>query len=131
MGYSIDVLKVLKESLDFEYTMDHVDMGFSYTATLDLIGPGAGQWDVAFGDWTATEERSEKLYVSYPFMDVGLGLITKRQSETLKESDINIVLAPFENGAVRVLAATLDRSVPFAVCTWSGVCDFGVPSPHW
>jgi len=131
VGFSIDVLKVLKDNLDFEYTMDHVDSDFSYEGVFDMIGPGAGQWDVVFGDWTATEERSEKLYVSYPFKDVGLGLITKRQSETEKEPEINIVLAPFENGAVRVLAATLDRSVPFAVCTRSGVCDFGMPSPHW
>jgi len=98
VGYSIDVLKVLKDDLDFEYTMDHVDTDFSYDSVLELIGPGAGQWDVVFGDWTATYERSGKLYISYPFMDVGLGLITKRQSETDKESDLNIVLAPFAPG---------------------------------
>jgi ABC-type branched-subunit amino acid transport system substrate-binding protein len=95
VGYSIDVLKVLQANLNFEYTMDHVGKNFSYDGVLDLIGPGAGEWDVAFGDWTATESRSKKYFVSYPFIDVGLGLLTKRRSPVKKETDLNIVLAPF------------------------------------
>lgn len=107
VGYSIDVLKVLQANLNFEWTMGHVGKDFTYDGTLGLIGPGAGEWDVAFGDWTATESRSEKLFVSYPMMDVGLGLVTKRQSPVTKETDLNIVLAPFAPGAFGVHVVTM------------------------
>ena len=88
-GIAPDLLVHVMGVAGIAYTLHHVMDGFGYKNAIDTHLQAAkdspDKYDVIVGDWTSTSIRAEVLDLSYPYVDLSLSLMLRKEAETKVE----------------------------------------------